>query len=330
MHEVRHAGEPVDYKLIWLRFRKGIWMIPVAMIIGALIIVGCHYLSKMIKNGGRLYETTSVFYLDFATDETGAEYEFINYYTWGELIHSDYFIDNLYTDLGGKYSRDKLIASVSATIESDVRYLYVRCTTNSSDESLEISAALEPIVISFADEQKEFNEIKLADRGDTFRDSTKLRIKNAIGLGMALGLFIVIIALCINVVIDTGVYVPATLEKRYGIPVLGTTFMSEYKINCDKLLNKAESVAYIPVDTDEKVTFGDGVRVLEITEILTNPQAVKQVTDCDAVVVGVGAGRRNDKILERTLEELARLDISVNALLLCEADEQLINNYYRV
>lgn len=330
MYEVRHAGEPVDYKLIWLRFKKKIWMIPVAMIIGAVLVMGCHYFSKMIENGGRLYETTSMFYLDFAASETGEGYEFINFYTWGELIRSDYFIDNLEESLGGKYSRDKLIKSVSATIEADVRYLYVRCTTNSPEESLEIAAALEPIVLSFADEQKEFNDIKLTDRGDTVRDSTKLRFANAAGLGASLGLLTVIVALYVRVITDMGIYVPSTIEKRYGIPVLGAPFMSEYRTNCEKLLEGASKVAYIPVDTDEMPDFGNEVSVVTVKDILTNPAAVKTVTDCDAVVVGVSAGRGNDKLLERNLEELARLNISVKALTLCGADEKLINSYYRV
>lgn len=329
MWECKYAKEPVDYRLFWLRFKKIIWVLPLAIIIGAVFVVLCHYADKMISNGGRTYETTSVFYLDFAEKEDGSEYEFLNYYTWGELIHSDYFMDSLFSALGGKYSKDELMGAVSANIESDVRYLYVRVTTNSKEESLEIAKAFEPIVISFAGEQKEFNEIKLSDKGDTYRDSTKLRIANAAGLGAVLGLFIALVVILLMYTLDTAIYIPATLERRYGIKTLGASCMSEYKLNCEVLLENAGTIAYVSVDGDSDVPEFAGKKVKSITGVLDSKDAIDEVKNCDALVLGVRAGKKNDKILERYLDEFNRLGICVSASVLTKENEELIKAYYR-
>jgi len=330
MWECRYAKEPLDFKLLWLRFRTKIWMIPVAMLIGALLVLMCHYISRVSANGGRYYETTSVFYIDFATQENGDQYEFINYYTWGELIHSDYFMDSLYDSLGGKYTKEQLIGYVSATIESDVRYLYVRVTTHSSEQSLEIAKALEPIVEGFADTRKEFNEISVSDRGDTFRDSTKLRIKNACILGAVLGLFVILFVTALISVLDTNIYIPATLERRYGIPSLGAECMSEFKINCEHFLGDAHKIGYISIDGDENVpSFGTGIETVSVSNLLEDSSAADIAKTCDVIIIGVKAGRKNDKMLERYLDELSRLGISVTALLLNDADDKLIMAYYK-
>lgn len=329
MGEIRYAKEPVDYKLAWLRFRKKIWMIPVAMLVGALLVLACHYFSKMLEKGGRTYETTSVFYLDFATAADGSEYDFINYYTWGELIHSDYFIDSVYTALEGNYSREYLIKAITATIESDVRYLYVRCTTNSEKESLEIAQALEPVVIEFADTQKEFNEIRLSDRGDTILESTKLRLANAAGLGAALGLFVILFILCVYITVDSRIYIPATIERRYAVRTLGAECMSEYPVNCREFLGGLKKLAYVSVDGKEAPSFCTDVSTVTVGGALEDSKAVEIIKACDGLVIGVDAGKKNDKMLERYLDEFARLNIKVTAIVLTEADEKLINSYYR-
>lgn len=329
MWECKYSKEPVDYRFIWLRFKKKIWIIPVAMLVGAIIVIGGHYLSRTIDNGGRVYQTESVFYIDFAEKGDGSEYEFINYYTWGELIHSDYFIDNLYSALDGKYTREKLISSVSATIESDVRYLYVRVTTTVPADSLEIAAAFEPLVVNFAGEQKEFSEIKLVNKGDTYIDSTKLRIGNAAVLGLVLGFVVSLVVVLLIIVLDTGIYIPATIERRYGLVSLGAECMSEFSINCDRILEGASKVAYVSIDGDkDNPDLGDR-EVINAGDILSDASSITAIENCDALVLGVKAGTRNDKMFERHVEELARLNIKITAVVLCDADEKFVNAYYK-
>lgn len=329
MWECKYSKEPVDYRYIWLRFKKKIWILPLAMLIGAIIVTAGHYLSRTVENGGRVYQTTSVFYLDFAEKGDGSEYEFINYYTWGELIHSDYFMDNLYSALNGKYSKEQLIKAVSATIESDVRYLYVRCTTTNPSESLEIAAALEPVVISFSNEQKEFDEIKLSDKGDTYIDSTKLRFKNAVVLGLVLGFVVSLVGVLLAITLDTGIYIPSTIERRYGLPTLGAECMSEFKINCDRFLKDAGGVSYVSVDGDkDHPDFGD-ISVMAVGDILSDSEALNSIKEGSALVLGLNAGAKNDKLFERNVEELARLGIKISAVVLCKADEKFIKAYYR-
>ena len=329
MWECRNANELIDYKLIWLRAKPKIWIIPLAVVLGAVLILGIHYLDKMIDHGGRVYETTSVFYLDFAEASDGSQYDFINYYTWGELIHSDFFMDALYEALDYAYSKDDLLGIVAATIESDVRYLYVRCTTNSAEESLKIAKELEPIVISFADEQKEFTDIKLVDRGDTIRDSTKLRLANAAGLGAVLGLLLSVLGILAVVVADSSVYIPSTLEKRYSIPVLGSPSMSEYMMNCKLMLEEVDNIAYVSIDGENEIPDFAGKSAVLIEDSLSNEDSIRKIKSCGVLVLGVEAGRKNSKIIERYIEEFRRLNIKVSALVLNHVDDRLIKAYYK-
>ena len=67
----------------------------------------------------------------------------------------------------------------------------------------------------------------------------------------------------------------------------------------------------------------------EVLNVCENPEEVEKLRKADGVLLLVRAGAHNGKMLERTLEQLGRQDVKVSATLLVDADEKLINNYYR-
>ena len=329
MWECDYAREPVDYRLLSLRLLKKVWILPLAVLIGAVLFGAGHYISKVCFGDGRTYQTDSLFYIDFAEDSAGNEYEYHNRYTWGEIITTDFFADRVYDELGGALSKEEIRKSSFATVESDVRYLTVRGTNNDKELSLKIERALEKAIVEFGEEKKEFNSITLTKHDDIAKDATNIRLVTAIILGTVVGLFVALIWCVAAAVTDTSVYIPSTLEKRYKVPVIGAPSMAEYESNARIMLKDAERVLLVPGDDKTDIS---NVELYKEHVKCQNPIAVPSETeklkDAGCVVVALQAGAHNGKRLERTLEELGRINASVKAFVLIGEDTKLINRYY--
>ena len=248
MWECECGGEPMDYRLLWLRFMRKLWILPVAVVLGAVLVGSVYYYSRTAARGGRTYQAESIYYIDFAENSLGEEYDYYNYFTWGEVIHTDFFLNYIYEKMDGELSMEELEEYVSATVDSDVRYLYVRCNTHSPELSVRLASILEEIVPQFAGVREEIASIELVKAGDTAKDSSKIRLGNALFLGAGLGLGISVFGILVALILDTAVYLPSTLERRYHVVCLGAPFMPEFRPNWEKYLAGASRTALVCVD----------------------------------------------------------------------------------
>lgn len=334
MWECEYSREPMDYRLLWLRFLRKIWIVPVAVLIGTALVAGCHYYARTAARGGRTYQAESIFYIDFAEDAQGETYDYYNYFTWGEVIHTDFFLDSVYEEMSGRLSREEIASYVTASVDSDVRYLYVRCDTHSPELSLELASILEEILPRFADIRKEIRSIETAKAAATARDSSKLRMGNACFLGACLGLGISLFGILIALTLDTAIYLPSTVEKRYHVTCLGAPFLPEFAPNWTHVLKDAAEVAMVCLDEDireEEVKSPEEgpQKTILCRNPVTHPEELDRIRKCHGALLVLKAGRKNDKALERLLEQLGRQDIAVRAVVLASADEKLLNAYYR-
>ena len=260
MWECECGREPLDYRLIWLRFLRKLWILPIAVLVGAILVGTAYYFSKTVARGGRTYQTESVFYIDFAENSQGKEYDYYNYYTWGEVIHTDFFLDYVYEEMKGEYSREELTSYITATIDSDVRYLYVRYNTHFPELSVDLASVMETIVPQFAEIRDEIETIEVAKKGSEAKDSSKLRLENACFLGACLGLAAAVLGILIILILDTGVYLPSTIEKRYHVVCLGAPFLPEFAPNWQLYLKDALKVALVHVDENDSSEWGSPAR----------------------------------------------------------------------
>ena len=338
MWECECGREPLDYRLIWLRFLRKLWILPVAVLIGTMLVGAVYYYSRTAARGGRTYQAESVFYIDFAGNTQG-KYDYYNYFTWGEVIHTDFFLDYVYEEMKGEYSREELASYITATVDSDVRYLYVRCNTHSPELSVKLASVMETIVPQFAEIRDEFETIEVAKRGDEAKDSSKIRLGNACFLGAGLGLTAAVLGILTLLILDTGVYLPSTVEKRYHVVCLGAPFLSEFAPNWQLYLKDALKVALVCVDEDAE-DFSDelshaGVGSMAKTEVILcqNPvehsEELEKIRNCDRTILCLRAGSKNHEAFTRLLEQLGRQGIPVTAAILVSADEKLISAYYR-
>lgn len=328
MWECDYAREPVDYRLFWLKMLKKIWILPVSALAGFVLIGAVYYMSKLCFGNGRTYQAETMYYIDFTLDSAG-DYTYLNQYTWGEVVKTDFFVDYLEEGFGGAVSREAIMEASYAGVESDVRYLYTRYKSRDREQALKGDKLLEEAVVAYGEAQKEFNSITVIKAATEAKDVSNIRLLTAAVLGACVGLFAAVVVLLVRETVDTSIYVPATLEKRYHVPALGAASMNEYEANCKAILGGFGKVCVAPGDES---TDAAGVEIYVNHEACKNPvntpSEIEKLKDAECVVVAVKAGAHNGKRLERTLEELGRINAHVVAFVLVGEDEKLIKKYY--
>lgn len=330
MWECSYSREPINYRLLWLRLIQRLWLLPLGALVGAVLVGGVYYVSRMYLGQGRTYEAKTIYYLDFAEDTAGATYDCLNHYTWSEVIQMDQIAGRSLELLEGKLTREQYEEYVTATIESDVRYMYTRCTTTSPELSLEIDKALQQAVLEFGQSQKEFQEIRVTQAADEAVDVSNIRTLNAVLLGAGIGVFAAVLGWLLKVIGDTSVYLPVSLENRYHGKCLGAPSMEEFGYNVETLV-PSEKKKYL-MSGDRSYTLQElpeGMKEYQLVpNVILQPDTASQMKD-GVVVVYVKAGAQNGKQVERTLEQLSRQEIVVAATMLVEEDSFLIKRYYR-
>lgn len=329
MWEFSFSREPVDYRLFWLKLIKKIWILPVSALIGLILIGSGYYMSRLCFGNGRTYQVESMYYIDFVLDSAG-DYTFVNQYTWGEILKTDFFMDRLCEGLKGEAGKEEIEASLYAGVESDVRYLYTRYTCRDRELCTKAARILEDAVSAYGEAQKEFNSITLIRSDDVAKDVSNIRLGTAACLGAVIGLFAACVVLLIVETVDSSVYIPATLEKRYHVPALGAASMAEYEANCKVILSGFSKVYMVPADGDTDLTGKElYVNHIALKNPIAEPSEIEKLKDAECVVVAVKAGAHNGKMVERTLEELGRINAHVAAFVLVNEDVKLIKRYYK-
>lgn len=329
MYECSYSREPVDYKLLALRTVKKIWVFIVGAIVGAILVAGIHSVKKLIISGGRTYQAETVFWLEYASGLDELTDISFNYYTWGEIAKSDFIIDYMMERFGGEMSREEMISAIELTCESDVRYLYSRCTAHSPQMALEMEHAMEEALAIFISEHREFERIDIVKAAVDTKEVTNYRLSTALILGASLGLVAsIIIWLCLAIT-DTDIYIPATVEKRYHIPTLGAPSMEEFDNNVRHYTSDVQEILVITPNQNDNVMISAKdvcVEQMSYNQALTDTETIKKNIP---VFVQINSGANNGKQFERLIEELSRFSIGVTAVALCNADDKLIKRYYR-
>ena len=296
MWEVEYSKEPIDGKLIWLRFLRSLWIFPVCAIIGACLLGGLYSLDKLVIRD-RSYQIISKYHADFATNSEGVEYEYLNHYTWETLATTD-----MMAELIGNYipdvSADVIKASVARTIESDVRMPNSFVTTNSPELTVKIARAVELAMADFGEANKEFVSILVIDAPLAAKDVSNIRVLTTLILGACIGLLISLFVWFGYVCADTSAYIPATLEKRYHIPTLTAPSMDEFEGLCGALFASYKRIGIVSADDcDKDLNVLDGMLAKYISKATKDDG---KVTKNDGKVIKADAQtiKAEDKTIE--------------------------------
>lgn len=287
MWECNYGKEPLDIRLLVLRFLRKSPLILLAALLGVLCVGGPYFLRKVTFGPAKEYEAVTDFYIDYAVQESGEEYTYFNQTTWTQLITDDVFTDKILTHMSGVkisgeeddpqaadprdaeewsaslpdvekaagITKRELQGYLYATMLSDTRIVTTTVTTNDPELTMKIERALLWAMEDFGREQKEIAGVRiLQEPAEASPVIADVRTFRACMLGAVIFIFVTVFYLLIYFVLDEGIHIPAVFERRYGVPMLGTIHSGELPVLAEKLLSDGENLCEpVLVTVDEKV-----------------------------------------------------------------------------
>ena len=249
--------------------------------------------------------------------------------------------------------RDRWIEALSAALPSDFSIPVTKATTQDPGESIALAhAAEETMCGEFAESMPEITRIKVLDHGDLAEAVVPdVRPVRAVILAAVLSLFFVVVIFLLWELSRDGIWLPATLRRRYGLHSLGTVESTGFAENVKYLLEKADAhkiavCGALPEGDPQEAV--DRLRELQpagreqtsgrvqpidrewiaVPSPLLCPESAETLRAADVVLLAVPAGATVGKRLEAVLEYLTAQDCKVDGAFLWNADETLIRSYY--
>ncbi len=342
MWECNYGKEPLDLRLLVLRLIRKSWVLVLAAVLGAFLVGGPYFLRKVTFGPAKEFEAVTDFYIDYAVQENGEEYTYINQHTWTQLVKDDVFTDKILAEMSGLAPADLETASsgkieeeagitkqmlrecLYATMLSDTRIVTTTVTTNNPELTMRINKALIQAMYGFGEEQKEIADVRLLQEpAEASQVIADVRTFRACMLGLVIFVFAAALYMLLYYVLDEGIYVPATFERRYGVPMLGTIDSPELPMLAGKLLTEKPVLASVYKEED-----------LEQVRIALQERGVETAGICEpeelpdhGILLIVKAGVHNGKPIEKVLDFCKKCELPVKAALLWDADGKLIRAY---
>lgn len=371
--EVSYGKEPFDLRLTVLRLCRNLWKILTVTVVGTLLFGGGYYVKNVLLQPDPGYAASSTYKVEYVENPNAAGAYYINEATWNSLIHTGEFLDGVEKHLqeaaaqgNGKAAevltmdRDQWITALSATLPSDFSIPVTRAATQDPEQSIALAHAVEDTMCNeFADSIVEINRIKVLDHGDRAEAVVPdVRPVRAVILAAVLSFFFAVVIFLLWEISGDGLWLPATLRRRYGLVSLGTVESTGFAENLKYVLEKAaeksgeKSCLRVAVcgalseaepqevverltavdaraDKTEAVTVGGmQVRYTAVPSPLLSPESTAALRDSDAVLLAVPAGGYVGKQLEAVLESLKTQEITIDGSILWNADEALLRQYY--
>ena len=379
--EVTYGKEPFDLRLTILRLCRNLWKILTVTVVGTLLSGGGYYVKNVLLQPDPGYAASSTYKVEYVENPNAAGAYYINEATWNSLIHTGEFLDGVEKHLQEAAAqgndkaaevltmgREQWIAALSATLPSDFSIPVTRAATQDPEQSIALAHAVEDTMCNeFAESIVEINRIKVLDPGDRAEAVVPdVRPVRAVILAAVLSLFFAVVIFLLWEISGDGLWLPATLRRRYGLLSLGTVESTEFTENLKYTLEKAvkgktpeqsgeekgrdclrvavcgalpdvdpqevvDRLLTIGTNTDNAETMmisGVRVKYTAVPSPLLSPESTAALRGSDAVLLAVPAGRYVGKQLEAVLEILKTQDCTIAGSILWNADEALIRQYY--
>lgn len=361
MWECHFANEPVDFKLLWLKFFKNIGWFFAGIAIGALLVGGGLFLNKAVFASAKEYKVVAELYLDYAMAEgQNLSHVSFNEAAWISFAHTDEMVNDIVEILAAEgitVTAKEVRESIEAALPSDTRIIESTVITSDPQLSVSMSRAFQEAIVRFCERRPEFAGTRILTSPD---EATKvlldMQILKAVIFGAVLGGFLTLMVMLLYVTLDDSVYIPASLERRYGLPILGTINDRELAANFAHLLRGCMRIAIVGAHKDiptEEIAellnerlqkFGEaflqagdyrslptlfGVGSME--EKVENAEGLKELNElreADGMIFVADSGRHDGKQIEKSLSFLQRQGLPVRCGLLWNADERLLKHYY--
>ena len=143
--------------------------------------------------------------------------------------------------------------------------------------------------------------------------------------------------------VDDSIWLPSTVERRYGLKVLGTLESPELEEDLRYLFENRRNIAVCPIQEhiDPVQVLQELRRACPDPELwredmgwypapapILCPESCRTLRCAGGILLVVEAGSHAGKQLEYVMEYLKRQDCKVTAAILWNADEALLRRYY--
>ncbi|MDR0220628.1 MAG: hypothetical protein LBI54_04380 [Lachnospiraceae bacterium] len=327
-------NESVDYKKMFLCFKKALLWVLAAAVAGAFFGAALYLVARAAMP--REYQAQSQFYMRFAYTPEGKVTDYYNAYTWNDLLHTDAILDyvvaaivaegpEIVETLNGGASAGEIKETlrsglINGKIYSDVRLLTVTFTADSPVKAATVQQGMETGLLNFAADMPEFDSFELYSSIAPQRIVFDNYIWRAVAGMAALFLVLALFAWWFSFILDDSLYTIADAEKRYPFPALGILLAGEDLATEEPYFAETkENLAHFLQDKNNPLYLS--------VEQLPYPKNAELRT-CSGAVLTVPFARRNGKATERYVSYLRNMQVEILGVLITDADERFLKAYY--
>ena len=364
--EVSYGKEPFDLRLMCLRLCRNLWKILAVTAVGTLLSGGGYYVKNVLLQPDPGYAASSTYKVEYKENPNAAGAYYINETTWNSLLHTGEFLDGVEKHLQEaadrgetkalevlNMGRDSWSKALSATLPSDFSIPVTQAATQDPETSIALAEAVEAAMCGeFAESMEEINRIRVLDPGNHAEAVVPdVRPVRAVILAAVVSLFFALVLFTLVEIAEDGIWLPATLRRRYGLNSLGTVesvgFAANLAYTLEKACDRKKAEKSVQDDTCRVAVCGalpeaDPQEVIQRIQKLTVmpveyvavpspilcPESGVTLREADAVLLVVPAGERSGKRLEAVMDYFHAQDCYVDGAFLWNADEKLIQSYY--
>ena len=364
--EASYGKEPFDLRLMCLRLCRNLWKILVVTAVGTLLSGGGYYVKNVLLQPDPGYAASSTYKVEYKENPNAAGAYYINETTWNSLLHTGEFLDDVEKHLQEaadrgetkalevlNMGRDSWSKDLSATLPSDFSIPVTQAATQDPETSIALAEAVEAAMCGeFAEGMEEINRIRVLDPGNHAEAVVPdVRPVRAVILAAVVSLFFALVFFTLVEIAEDGIWLPATLRRRYGLNSLGTVesvgFAANLAYTLEKACDRKKAEKSVQADTCRVAVCGalpeaDPQEVIQRIQKLTVmpveyvavsspilcPESGATLREADAVLLAVPAGERSGKRLEAVMDYFHAQDCCVDGAFLWNADEKLIQSYY--
>lgn len=357
-----YGKEPFDLRLTVLRLLGKLHIIIGVTALGVLLFAGGYYLKNVVLRDETLYETTSIYYVEYSVEkefEVGTVH--INQTSWNTYVQTDLFLDAVQSHLQGnnilsdgtklELSKEELGVAIQAYLASDLRAPSTKVTTDHPEKSVLIAQAVEKAMVSeLAGSLREITDMRVIDSATKSAEVIPdVRVGRAVILSAILSCFFVVLVLLLKETWDDSIYLPSSVWRRYGLKCVGGVdaegtgkqiyATEELLQNMEYFFKDKKRVAVCPVSTDVNPdNMLESIKLLCPAVVNENwfatpapllcPEVCEELRKAEGILLMVVAGARVGKNLERVMDFLEQQDCKITAVIMTDVDSKLLKWYY--
>lgn len=325
---MEYQKEPFDFKL-FVRNMLAQWQqFLLCMLIGSLLFGVSYYGYKNINAKAKEFEAKAVYYIQYVKDPgIGDTFTYFNEYTLNSWMTQDVFTQVVLENAEQTLTKEQLASFVTVTVPSDIRIFQLTIVTPDPELTMALLKGYDTAIASFAQRQQEIQDILCQDSShEAVQIKADIRTQRAFVLGAVLGLVFGGWYIMLRYLLDDGIYVPQTLQKRHGITALGSDTSEELYENIAYAIRHCNSVAVTNI--------ADAPNLIQVTERLQSrisekewvavpsmqqcPQAADILRKQDGCILIIRAKQDKSPAIDRALAYYAQQDITVLGAVLWE------------